>query len=72
MLMSGFLDSVPLSVCLLSSAFIITFSTQERLLAIYQIDLNRLDKIVLMVTTTRSAIPTNDTYQDGGAPNAII
>jgi hypothetical protein len=37
-----------------------------------QADFSLLAKRVLMVTTTRSAIPTKEIYQEGGAPSAII
>src|SRR6516164_11546353 len=37
-----------------------------------QLDLSFLTKSVLRVTTIRRAIPTKETYQEGGAPNATI
>jgi len=38
----------------------------------YQADLSLFDKRVLIVTTTRRAIPTKEIYHEGGAPKAII
>src|SRR5258708_27345655 len=67
MLMSGCLESV------VPSVFAICFNpyclAREKR---YQVDFSLFAKRVLIVTTTRRAIPTKEIYQEGGAPSAII
>src|SRR3981081_2954855 len=67
MLMSGCLESV------VSFVFSICFNpyclAREKR---YQVDFSLFSKRVLIVTTTRRAIPTKEIYHEGGAPRAII
>src|SRR5258707_1591317 len=67
MLMSGCLESV------VPSVFAICFNpyclAREKR---YQVDFSLFAKRVLIVTTTRRAIPTKEIYHEGGAPSAII
>src|SRR5215469_3925442 len=68
MLISGFLESPAPSVFAIKFQSLGCLHGREN----SQANFRRFARRVLIVTTTRRAIPTNEMYQEGGAPNAII
>src|SRR4029077_11087999 len=67
MLISGFLESPAPSVFAIKLSPYVVCTAEN-----CQANFSRFARRVLTVTTTRRAIPTNEMYQEGGAPSAII
>src|SRR5262245_38660850 len=68
MLITGFLESAAPSVFAITVGPLAHLVDTENCHAAYSV----LARRVLIVTTRRRAIPTNEMYQEGGAPSAII
>src|SRR5215469_10490505 len=68
MLIRGFLESAAPSVFVIKFGLYVICTAEKNCQAAFNLFARR----VLIVTITRRAIPTKATYQEGGAPSAII